>query len=337
MALSGPQYRRALDGGIMTGEAHPSFPVPVVTPEIRIPLGESGMDVFPLALGGGEFGWEVGEQESSATLDAYRFVGGNFLHTADGYSSGRSEHIIGRWMQSRGARDEMVVATRIGTHPDNPGLGPINLVRAVEASLERLRTDRIDVLYLDAEGSTEPLEEVLATAEWLISAGKARALGAYGLTATALVEARVMCSAGYPRISVLDVPYNVLRQEKFDDDLKLVVTAQSIAVTPSHALEHGFLAGRHSNTRLVDGSVRQLQRASAANRRASRILRVLDKIAEARVVSRAAVAVAWLRSRRGVVSPIVNAVSPEDVRGLAPGAELDLNRAELSELARVSA
>src|SRR5690606_13450244 len=123
--------------------------------------------------------------------------------------------------------------------PDNPGLGAVNLVRAVEASLTRLRADRIDVLYLDATGDkTTTLEDTLATAEWLIESGKVRTLGTIGYTATQLVEARIFSSAGYPRITVLDVPFNVVRRNDFDSDLRLVVGAQGIAVTPSHALEH---------------------------------------------------------------------------------------------------
>ena len=149
--------------------SHPSAPIPVQGPPVgshlRVALGEGGPEVFPLILGGAEFGWNVDLESSHDILDAYVEWGGNAVHTADSYSGGRSEHIIGQWLSSRGLRDEVVVATRVGGHPDNPGLGPVNLVRAVEASLTRLRTDRIDVLSLDA--TTDPgssLEDTLATA-----------------------------------------------------------------------------------------------------------------------------------------------------------------------------
>ena len=149
-----------------------------------MPLGESGFDVFPLVLGGAEFGWNVDLESSHDILDAYLELGGNALHTADSFAGGRSEHIIGQWLSSRGLRDEVVLTVRVGGHPDNPGLGPVNLVRAVEASLTRLGTERIDVLYLDAVAdTTTALEDTLATAEWLVEAGKARALGAIGYTA----------------------------------------------------------------------------------------------------------------------------------------------------------
>src|SRR5688572_26506563 len=230
--------------------AHPSAPIPVQGPPvghgIRVALDESGIEVFPLILGGAEFGWNVDLESSHDILDTYVERGGNAVHTADSFSGGRSEHIIGQWLRSRGLREEVVLAVRVGGHPDNPGLGPVNLVRAVEASLTRLGTDRLDVAYLDATAdSVTALEETLATAEWLVESGKVRAVGAMGYTAAQLVEARIFASAGFPRITVLDVPFNVLRRHEFDSDLRLVAGAQAMAVTPSHALEHGFLAGHH--------------------------------------------------------------------------------------------
>ena len=269
---------------------------------IRVALGESGADVFPLILGGAEFGWNVDLESSHAILDAYAELGGNAVHTADSYSSGSSEHIIGQWLQSRGLRDDIVLAVRVGGHADNPGLGPVNLVRAVEASLTRLRTDRIDVLYLDA--TTDPgssLEDTLATAEWLVEAGKVRALGAIGYSAAQLVEARIFASAGYPRITVLDVPFNVLRRHEFDADLRLVAGAQGMAVTPSHALEHGFLAGRQRSRLRGALSVRGAQLAANLNRRGSRTLRALDAVGAELGVPDAAVAVAWLLAQKLVV------------------------------------
>ena len=235
--------------------------------------------VFPLILGGAEFGWNVDLESSHDILDAYVEWGGNAIHTADSYSGGRSEHIIGQWLSSRGLRDEIVLATRVGGHPDNPGLGPVNLVRAVEASLTRLGTDHIDVLYLDASADgVTALEDTLATAEWLVESGKARTLGAIGYTAAQLVEARIFASAGYPRITVLDVPFNILRRHEFDSDLRLVAGAQGMAVTPSHALEHGFLAGRHRTRMRGSLSVRGAQLAASLNRRGTRTLRALDSV-----------------------------------------------------------
>ena len=326
--------------GAVVPAPHPSAPIPVqgapLGKSLRVPLGESGFDIFPLILGGAEFGWNVDLESSHDILDAYVELGGNAVHTADSFAGGRSEHIIGQWLHSRGLRDEVTLAVRVGGHPDNPGLGPVNLVRAVEASLTRLRTDRIDVLYLDAATGPMDLEETLATAEWLVESGKARSLGAAGFTAAQLVEARIYVSAGYPRITALDVPFNVLRRHEFDADLRLVAGAQGMAVTPSHALEHGFLAGRH-RTRLRGGlSVRGAQIAANINRRGSRTLRALDAVGTDLGVPDAAVAVAWLLAQKLVTAPIVNAYAPQHVEELVQGIGVRLSRSQLADIARAS-
>jgi aryl-alcohol dehydrogenase-like predicted oxidoreductase len=323
-----------------SASAHPSAPIPVqgdpVGAQVRISLGESGLSVFPLLLGGAEFGWTVDLAASHAILDAYRARGGNAVHTSDSFAGGRSEHIIGEWLRTRGIRDEMVLAIRVGAHPDNPGMDPVNLVRAVEASLTRLGTDRIDVLYLNASDGIASVEDTLATAEWLVEAGKARAIGAYAFTAEQLVEARILASAGYPRITVLDVPYNMLRRQDFTGDLRLVASAQQMAVTPSHALEHGFLAGRHRSRTDVGRSVRGRQLASRMNKRGGRTLRALDTIGAGLGVPQAAVAVAWLLAQRIVAAPIVNAFAPAHVDELVQGVGIRLSRAQLAEISRAA-
>ncbi|MCT9821521.1 aldo/keto reductase [Microbacterium sp. W1N] len=321
--------------------AHPSAPIPVQGPalgaSVRSPLGETGLEVFPLVLGGAEFGWHVDPKVAHAILDAYAGWGGNALHTCDAYASGRSEHIIGQWMRARGLRDEIVLGVRVGGGAEHPGLGSVNLVRAVEASLTRLDTDRIDVLYLDATADTQTaLEDTLATADWLVGAGKVRALGAFGHTAAQLVESRILASAGYPRLTVLDVPYNVLRRKDFDGDLRLVAGAQGIAVTPSQALEHGFLAGAHRSRSMMGTSVRGVQLAAAMNRRGTRTLRALDAVGAELSVPPAAVAIAWLRAQRGIVAPIVNAFAVSHIEELVQGVGVRLSRTQLAEIARAA-
>ncbi len=320
---------------------HPSAPIPVQGPSIgasvRVALGESGFDVFPLILGGAEFGWNVDLESSHAILDAYAELGGNAVHTSDSFSAGRSEHIIGQWIHSRGLRDDVVLAVRVGGHADNPGLGSVNLIRAVEASLTRLRTDRIDVLYLDATtDAVSALEDTLATAEWLVETGKVRAIGAVGYTPAQLVEARIFSSAGFPRITVLDVPFNVLRRHEFDSDLRLVAGAQGMAVTPSHALEHGFLAGRQRTRVRGTLSVRGAQLAANLNRRGSRTLRALDAVGSELGVPDAAVALAWLLAQKLVTAPIVNAYAPQHVEELVQGVGVRLSRAQLADIARAA-
>lgn len=320
---------------------HPSAPIPIVGPgvgaTIRVALGETGLETFPLMLGAAEFGWNVDLETSHGILDRYVEFGGNAIHTADGFSGGRSEHIIGQWLHSRGLRDRMLLSVRVGSHADNPGLGSVNLVRAVEGSLQRLGVERIDVLHLDATlDATTNLEDTLATVEWLVDAGKIGAVGAFGFAPERLVEARILASAGYPRIEVIDAPYNLLRRKPFEGDLRLVASAQNLAVTPSHALEHGFLSGRHRRKALIRQGVRGEQLRGNLNRRGIRILRALDQVATELAVPVAAVSIAWLLAQRTVAAPIVNAFAAEHVDELMQGAGIALSRAQVAELTNVS-
>lgn len=309
---------------------------PALGTHVRVALGETGLSIFPLMLGGAEFGWTVDQAHAFEILDRYRELGGNAIHTSDGFASGRSEYIIGQWLASRQARTDTVVAVRIGGHPDNPGLGSVNLVRAVEASLQRLGVETIDVLYLDGTDTRTPMEDTLATAEWLVDTGKIRAVGAYSFAPERLVEARILSSAGYPRIAALDVAYNMLRREEFEGDLRLVAGAQGLAVTPSHALAHGFLSGVHRSRTGLQG-VRGMQLLSSINRKGTRLLRVLDEIAATLQVPVAAVSLAWLRSQRTVVAPIINAYAPGHIDELVQGVGVSLGRAQLADIARAAA
>ncbi|AOX44989.1 aldo/keto reductase [Microbacterium sp. BH-3-3-3] len=340
--MSGPGVDETASPRLRRDRAsHPSSPITLQGPglgsHVRVPLGETGFEVFPLFLGGGEFGWNVDAGASHDILDAYAELGGNALHTADSYAAGRSEFIIGEWLRTRRMRDEAVVTVRIGGHPDNPGLDSVNLVRAVEASLTRLGTDRIDVLSLDApRGDTALLEDTLATSEWLVDSGKVRAIGAHGYTAAQLVEARILSSAGYPRISVLDVPYNVLRRNEFDGDLRLIASAQGMAVTPSHALAHGFLSGETRTRDQSSQSVRGFQLAANLNRRGTRVLRALDTVGTELGIPDAAVAVAWLLAQKIVTAPIVNAFAPRHVVECMRAVGVRLSRAQLADIARAA-
>ena len=321
------------------GLAHPSAPTTVQYPALeRVPLGETGFSVTPLILGGAEFGWNVDAETSHAIIDAFVERGGNALHTADTFSAGRSEHIIGQWLRSRSQRDEIVLAIRVGGHPDTPGLGSVDLVRAVEASLTRLQTEYLDVLYVDT--AADPgcsIEDILATADWLVDSGKVRALGMVSVTAAHLVEARILSAAGYPLVSVLDVPFNVLRQNEFDADLQLVAQAQRIAVTPSRALEHGFLAG-HQRTRIRIGNLdaRAAQMAEHVNKRGHRVLKALDAVGADLGAPNASVAVAWLLAQSAVTAPIVNAYAVLHIDELMRGAGLSLGRTHLTDIARAA-
>ncbi len=321
-------------------DVHPSAPIPVQGPGVgdgvRTVLGDTGLQIFPLILGGSEFGWNVDLRRSHEILDRYIAFGGNVVQTADSFAGGRSEHIVGQWMRSRGLRDSMVLAARVGGHADNPGLGSVNLVRAVEASLTRLGTDHIDVLYLDGQDTKTHLEDTLATCEWLVESGKVSHLAASGFSAERLVEARILVSAGYPRLAALETHYSLLNRAGFEGDLRLVTGAQGMAVTPSHSLEHGFLSGRHRSRSRLGQSARGIQLSGNLNRRGNRVLRAMDAVSAELGVQPAAIAIAWVLAQRGVAAPIVSAFETAHIDELVQGVGVRLSRANLTELGRAA-
>jgi aryl-alcohol dehydrogenase-like predicted oxidoreductase len=301
---------------------------------IRVPLGESGLRSFrSSSVPPSSAGTSISPPR---ILDAYHARGGNAVHTSDGYAAGRSEHIIGQWLQRRGIRDDIVVAVRVGANPDHPGLGPVNLIRAVEASLTRLHTDRIDVLYLDAlSDDATTLEDTLATVEWLIESGRCAPWGLrpHGRPAGRGPDSRI---GGLPAPHGAGRPVQHPSAVEFDGDLRLVASAQGIAVTPSQALEHGYLAGVHRDRAQVAYSVRGIQLAAAMNRRGSRTLRALDRIGDELSVPPSAVAIAWLLAQRAVVAPIVNVFAVAHVEELVQGVGARLSRSHLGEISRAT-
>src|SRR6187431_2719680 len=160
------------------------------TPRLRR-VGSSDLHVFPLAISGNVFGWTADDADATAILDAYARAGGNFVDTADSYAAGRSETMIGNWMRARRNRNDIVVATKVGKSADNPGLRARVFTRAVHASLERLGTDHIDLLYLHIDDVEVDFEETLLAVDELIRAGKVRYFGGSDHTGNRLIEARI--------------------------------------------------------------------------------------------------------------------------------------------------
>lgn len=165
-------------------------------------LGSTDLDVHPLCLDGNVFGWTTDEAESFAVLDAYAAAGGNFIDTADVYSAwvdgnagGESEALIGRWMASRGNRDRVVVATKVGMLEGSDTLDEPTIRAAVEASLARLQADRIDLYYAHQDDPATPLPETLAAFDGMVRDGRVRVLGASNYAADRLAGAsEVLCA-----------------------------------------------------------------------------------------------------------------------------------------------
>jgi aryl-alcohol dehydrogenase-like predicted oxidoreductase len=309
---------------------------PITVPR-REPLGEVGFDVHPLALGASTFGWTVGADDAAEILDRFAGVGGNLVDTADSYATGRSEMIIGRWMASRGARDRVRVITKVGRHPDRRGLAPATIAQAVDESLQRLGTDRIDLLCFHGDDPDVPLEESLGAVDALITAGKVLAIGASDLSPERLIEARVLAANGLPRFQALTTRYNLMERRDFEGAPELVAHAQGLAVLPYFALANGFLGGRVRRRADLRRDARGDRQARHLGRRGLRVLHALDEVAAAHETVPAAIAIAWLLARPTVVAPVAGAGRPEQVDALVAAANLVLHRSEIVELDRASA
>ncbi|MDR6614292.1 MULTISPECIES: aldo/keto reductase [Microbacteriaceae] len=299
-------------------------------------IGESDLAVYPLSLGASVFGWTADGDTSLAILDRFTELGGDFIDTADSYVGGRSEVLIGKWMRERRNRDRMVVATKVGRHHDNPGLGSVSMIRAVEASLERLQTDHIDLLYFHEDDPETPLEDSLATAEWLIESGKVRYLGASNFSADRLIEARILASSGLPKFVAIQTQYNLMHRSEFESAPRIVAAAQGLAVMPYYALANGFLTGKYRSKGDLTAGARSVRAAAYVNRRGQRVLAVLDRIAAEHHVAPASIALAWLLAKRTIAAPVASASRPDQVDALMAAAGIRLTRSQMLDLDRVS-
>lgn len=191
-------------------------------------LGCSDLDVFPLCLGGNVFGWTCNEAQAFAVLDAYAAAGGNFIDTADSYvhwapgaRGGESEEIIGRWLAARGNRDRMVIATKVGRHPELKGLRAETIRKACETSLRRLRVDWIDLYYAHGDDDPSiPLEETLGAFDELVREGKVRYIAASNYGPRRLAGAlQVSERRGLARYVALQPRYNLLERD-YEQELR---------------------------------------------------------------------------------------------------------------------
>jgi aryl-alcohol dehydrogenase-like predicted oxidoreductase len=223
----------------------------------RVALGSSGIEVSPLCMGSMQMGWTATEAESFEVLDAFVAAGGNFIDTADIYSrwvpgnhGGDAETIIGNWMQARGNRDQMVVATkargRLWPGPDGEGLGRKHLLRSVDGSLKRLKAGHIDLFQCHWFDENTPIEETLDTFAELIAEGKIRAVGLSNYPPDRFAEAIAAgATGGRPAIASLQPHHSLVHRGEFEGSLQSLCLEHNIAVMPYSPLASGFLTGKY--------------------------------------------------------------------------------------------
>ncbi|WP_236790528.1 aldo/keto reductase [Amycolatopsis sp. GM8] len=307
-------------------------------------IGDSELDVYGLNLGGNVFGWTADEQQSFAVLDAYAAAGGNFIDTADSYfhrapgnSGGESETIIGNWLAKRGGRrDDVVIATKVGSWPARPGVSAKNIREAADDSLRRLQTDHIDLYYAHRDVADVPLEETLGAFDELVRAGKVRYIGASNYTAERLAEAlSISDREGLARYVALQPHYNLV-ERAYETDVLPLVQREGLSTLPYFALAKGFLTGKYRSRETDSGSPRNEGAIAYLDHRGERVLEVLDDISAAHKTSLASVALAWLASRPTVAAPIASARNAEQLADLLASVELTLTDAEIASLDEAS-
>ncbi len=289
-------------------------------------LGQTGLRVSELCLGAMTFGRESSEDTSYQILDRFYEAGGNFIDTADVYSSGLSEEILGRWLQNQ-RRDELVIATkvrfRMGPGTNDIGLSRKHILSGVEASLRRLNTDYLDLYQVHMWDPHTPLEETLMTLDTLVRSGKVRYLGASNFSGWMLQKAIDLSrSHGWEPFSCLQPLYNLL-DRVIEWELLRVCENEGVGVIPWSPLRGGWLTGKYrrgmqaplAGTRVDTATEQDWSEKwdTYANERTWQIVDELLSVAEAEGKTAAQVALNWVLHRPGVTAPIIGARTLEQL------------------------
>ncbi|MGW6195139.1 aldo/keto reductase [Kribbella sp. NPDC055110] len=311
-------------------------------------LGASGAVVSTYAIGTMTFGNETDEDGSHAQLDRYVEAGGNFVDTADVYTAGASEEIVGRWLAKKNASD-VVLATKgrfpTGDGPNDVGTSRRHLRQALEASLQRLGVDHIDLYQLHAWDPVTPLEETLSFLEDAVRVGKISYGGLSNFTGWQLQKAcDLIAYRGWSRLVTLQPQYNLLVREI---EWEIVPAAQEngLGLLPWSPLGGGWLTGKYSfdeepagATRLGENPDRGVESwyRRSRNQRVRDVVDAVREIAEARGISMAQVALAWLVDRPAITSVILGARTLEQLDDNLAAADLHLTPEETTKLDEAS-
>lgn len=304
-------------------------------------LGRSGLRVSPLCLGtmtfGTDWGWGAPRDTVYALLDHYLDAGGNFLDTADGYTNGTSEMLIGDYLADRQRRDQVVLATKFtfsarDGDPNAGGNGRKNICRALDGSLRRLRTDYVDLYWLHAWDGVTPVEEVMATLDGLVRAGKVRYIGLSNVPAWYLARAQTLAELrGWERVVALQAEYSLVERNIEREHLP-AARELALAICPWSPLAHGLLSGKYrrdSHGKATgDGRLDPLQRSGHPvikhlfSERNWQIVDAVVGVARELGRSPADVALAWVARRPQVASTLIGATGIAQLRANLAAFEL---------------
>jgi len=313
-------------------------------------LGRTGLEVSRLCLGTMTFGREADEAGSHAMLDRFVAAGGNFIDTADVYTAGASETIIGTWLTNQN-RDDVVLATKVRfgtrTGANQRGLGRKHIMAECDASLKRLRADYIDLYQVHMWDFETPIEETISALDDLVKAGKVRYLGLSNFAAWQIMKAVGLQRAGglAPFVSIQPL-YNLLDRE-LEWDIVPLALSEGLGIMPWSPLRGGWLSGKFKRgmTKPLEGS--RIEKAEAEgwsenwtdydNERTWATLDALHAVAGETGKPPAGIAIAWLLAKEGVTSPILGARSVEQLEATLAASDIALTDEQMEKLDAASA
>ena len=313
------------------------------------PLGKTGFQIAPIIFGGNVFGWTVDEKRSFALLDAWVDAGFNAIDTADMYSAwvdgnkgGESESIIGHWLQAHPSkRDKVLIFTKVGgdfRDEKRKGLKAGYIRLAVEASLQRLSIEAIDLYQSHFPDETVDDEETLSVYQDLIKEGKIRAIGASNYTAPQLDRAlKIAAEKNLPAYQTLQPEYNLYDRFSYEGAVADLCLDHTIGVIPYYSLASGFLSGKYRSEADLGQSQRGAGIKKYLNPRGMRILAALDEDSKGQNAKPAEIALAWLLTRPAITAPIASATSIEQMASLKKATEINLTPDEVILLNEASA
>jgi aryl-alcohol dehydrogenase (NADP+) len=308
------------------------------------PLGQSSLSVTPLVLGGNVFGWTADEPTSFAILDAFVARGGNAIDTADGYSywvpghhGGESETVIGRWLEKRGRRDDVLIGTKVGWWEKRKGLKRANIIEGCEESLRRLGVESIDLYWLHRDDEQTEPDEYLGALDTLVAQGKVRAVGASNFGVPRFKAALDGSRRSGKVAFVAQQPEYSLLNREIEKGLMPLCVSEGIAITPYFPLASGFLTGKYRTSTDKTKSVRGGGAVKHLDGKGKPVLAALDAVAARHGATCAQVALAWVMAKPAIAAPIASATSVAQIDELMGAVELTLTAADVEALDKASA
>ena len=311
----------------------------------KVTIKNTDLEIAPINFGGNVFGWTLDEKESFNILNKFTEGGFNFIDTADTYSwwvngkGGQSEEIIGKWMKERKNRQDIVLATKVGSETKEHGfdISKKHILKSVDESLKRLGTDYIDLYYTHFDDNKTPVEETLSAYDEIVKAGKVRYIAASNVSPERLIESfEVAEKNNFPKYVALQPHYNLVEREKFETEYAPLVEKFGLSAFPYWSLAAGFLTGKYRTEADFETTARGGGIKKYFDDKGKAVLAALDKVSEKHQSQPATVALAWLLANPLITAPIVSATSERQLQTIFDAPKLELGSEDLEILNQAS-